>query len=366
MNVLHMANAYIRNKLYTLLFDELDKNNITQTAFVPVRIREPVPDVPENVHVVKCFRQIDRLLFFSKQKRMLQWMEENLDMKSFDVIHAHTVFSGGYAAMQMKKRYNIPYVVAVRSTDVNEFFRYMVHLRSVGVEVLKNASKIIFLSKAYENEVLKKYVPAALRAEIQAKCCVIPNGIDRLFLDNKAEPRRMIGDKIRLVYTGDFISRKNPELTLRAAELLRRQGKDVSIMAIGKIKEKKYETLIKNAEGVTHYAFCPQDKLIEYWRECDIFVMPSHNETFGLTYAEAMSQGLPVLYTAGQGFDGHFPDGTVGYAVSDTDAELLAEKILEVVENYETLSRNAVAMCDRFDWRKIAKQYADIYREIQA
>ena len=124
------------------------------------------------------------------------------------------------------------------------------------------------------------------------------------------------------------------------------------------------QELLKKAEGVTHYAFCPQEKLIEYWRESDIFVMPSHHETFGLTYAEAMSQGLPVLYTAGQGFDGHFPDGTVGYAVSDTDAELLAEKILAVVEHYETLSRNAVALCDRFDWREIAKRYAEIYREI--
>ena len=37
------------------------------------------------------------------------------------------------------------------------------------------------------------------------------------------------------------------------------------------------------------------------YRENDIYVMPSIIETFGLVYAEAMSQGLPVIYTRGQG-----------------------------------------------------------------
>lgn len=366
MHVLQIANAYIRNKLYTLLFDALDKNQVQQTVFVPVGMREPIPEAPDNVHIVKCFRQIDRLLFYSKQKHMLQWMEENLDMKSFDVIHAHTVFSGGYAAMQLSKRYGIPYVVAVRSTDVNEFFRYMVHLRHVGVEVLKNASKIIFLSPSYARDVLERYVPENCREEIRRKSCVIPNGIDRLFLENKAQPRTMDPQRIRLVYTGDFTSIKNPELTIQAARILRSQGRDVTMTAIGRIKEKKYERILQDAEFVTHHGFCSQQQLMEYWKQSDIFVMPSHTETFGLVYAEAMSQGLPVLYTAGQGFDGHFPDGTVGYAVSDTDAELLAQKILAVIERYEEFSRNGIALVDRFDWREIAKQYAQIYQEIRA
>ena len=366
MHVLQIANAYVRNKLYTLLFDALDQNQVQQTVFVPVSVREPIPAAPDNVHIVKCFRQIDRLLFYSKQKHMLQWMEENLDMKSFDVIHAHTVFSGGYAAMQLSKRYGIPYVVAVRSTDVNEFFRYMVHLRQVGVEVLKNASKIIFLSPSYARDVLERYVPANCREEIRQKSCVIPNGIDRLFLENKAQPRSMDPERIRLVYTGDFTSIKNPELTIQAARILRSQGRNVTMTAIGRIKEKKYERILKDAEFVTHHGFCSQQQLMEYWKQSDIFVMPSHTETFGLVYAEAMSQGLPVLYTAGQGFDGHFPDGTVGYAVSDTDAELLAQKILAVIDRYEEFSRNGIALVDRGDWREIAKQYANIYQEIRA
>lgn len=365
MKVLQIANAYLKNKLYTLLFDRLDREGVEQTVFVPVGMNEPEREVPENVHVVKCFRQIDRLLFFTKQKRMLRWMEQNLDMGSFDVIHAHTVFSGGYAALQLHKRYDIPYVVAVRSTDVNTFFRRMVHLRGTGVEVMRHASRVIFLSPAYQRDVLETYVPEEYRQQILDKSEVIPNGIDRLFLENKAQPRKLEGDRLRLVYTGDFTSIKNPELTVQAVRLLRQQGRDVTLTAIGRIKESKYRALMAETDFVTYHEFCPQEKLLEYWKQSDIFVMPSHTETFGLVYAEAMSQGLPVLYTEGQGFDGHFPDGTVGYAVSHTDAAALVEKILKAAENYETLSANGIALADRFDWSQIAHRYARIYQEIQ-
>ena len=40
------------------------------------------------------------------------------------------------------------------------------------------------------------------------------------------------------------------------------------------------------------------------------FCLPSHAETFGLVYVEAMSQGLPIIYE-GQGFDKQFQDGEV-------------------------------------------------------
>lgn len=52
--------------------------------------------------------------------------------------------------------------------------------------------------------------------------------------------------------------------------------------------------------------------------ESDIFVMVSHSETFGLVYIEALSQGLPILYTRGQGIDG-----------------TLKEKIGEAADSYD-------------------------------
>lgn len=42
-------------------------------------------------------------------------------------------------------------------------------------------------------------------------------------------------------------------------------------------------------------------KIIDVYRDSDIFVMPSKFETFGLVYVEALTQGLHLIYTKGQG-----------------------------------------------------------------
>ena len=92
--------------------------------------------------------------------------------------------------------------------------------------------------------------------------------------------------------------------------------------------------------------------------------MPSHTETFGLVYLEAMTQGLPVIYTRGQGFDGQFKEGTIGFAVSDKSPEEIAEKVIAIMNNYEEISRNASALSSKYSWGEVADRFVDVYRKI--
>lgn len=362
MHILQIANDYLGSKLYSLLFSALEDRGHSHTVFVPVKNKVRSDLNQENIHVVPCFDDLDRLLFFRKQKKMLAWMEGNLPMDSFDLVHAHTVFSAGYAAMQLKKCYGIPYIVAVRDTDVNIFYKYMVHLRRLGAEILENASHVIFLSPAYREKVLTTWFSGEIRQKIEAKSHVIPNGISRLFLEPQVQPHEAVHDPLRLICVCLLNARKNPELTVEAAELLRDKGVNVNLTFIGQMKDEKYRPLMEK-DFITYHDRCPQTEVLEYLRQADIFVMPSHTETFGLVYAEAMSQGLPVLYTAGQGFHGQFPEGEVGFAVSDSDPADVAEKILKIRENYAPMSRNAILGARKFDWDTIADTYHRLYQE---
>lgn len=361
MRILQIANGYLDNRLYQLLFSDLSQKGAEQTVFVPVN-RSKSPSVEGNVHIVPCFDTLDRALFFRKQKKMLSWLEENLDVKRFGLTHAHTVFSGGYAARQLHKKYGIPYIVAVRNTDVNIFFKYMVHLRRTGLDILEHAEKIIFLSPSYREQVLSQYVPLSRLEAIAAKCEVIPNGIAEVFFQQEAQPKAL-GDSLRLIQVGRLMTLKNPELTVKAAEILRSRGRDVRLTFVGAVQDEQYRNLLEK-DFVTWHDNCPQEAVIGHLGNADIFVMPSHIETFGLAYVEAMSQGLPVLYTAGQGFDGQFPEGEVGFAVSDSDAENLADSIEKVAENYETLSKNAISGAKKFRWNTIGDRYIQLYQEI--
>ena len=101
--------------------------------------------------------------------------------------------------------------------------------------------------------------------------------------------------------------------------------------------------------------------LLERYREADVFVMPSFFETFGLVYLEAMSQGLPLIYSKDQGFDGFYTDGRIGYAVNPSDTDGIADKINIIFENYEAISMNCIEEVHGFSWDAIASAYMGIY-----
>ena len=365
INVLQIANGYLSQKLYANLFEHLVSEKVNSKVYIPInRKNKKEYTLDSDIVLDRCFSELDRIFFFTKQKKMINGILKTIDLSKINVIHAHTLFSGGYTAWKLYKEYGIPYIVAVRNTDVNVFLKYMIHLRKIGITIMKDALQVIFLSSPYREHVINKYVPENLRKDIRKKSVVIPNGIDDYFLQNKPTARIKPENGISLIYVGEISANKNLELTIHAASILYGQGINVNLITVGKIIEKKYQKLIEKTEFISYFPRCPKESVLEHLRHTDIFVMPSHTETFGLVYAEAMSQGLPVLYTKGQGFDGQFPEGTVGYAVSDTDAEDLADKIKRVIENYEQLSSNCVEMADKFDWHTIAKQYKEIYQVI--
>lgn len=365
--ILQVANDYFGTSLYQSLFDSLTRQGIENQVFVPLDRATSLPaSVSDYVTAIPCYDSLDRLFFYSKQKKMIHAIEERWDVSQFDLIHAHTTFSGGYSAWKLRQKYHTPYIVAVRNTDVNVFFRYMFHLRRVGVQILRDAAAVIFLSPAYQESVIVSYVPKQLQQKIRAKSMVIPNGISDVFVEDRCPPHALTGDGMRLIYVGDISENKNVSTTVAAVEELRRQGLSATLTVVGPVKERKYEGYFEQFPFVTYLGKQPPEKVKEAMRRCDLFVMPSHTETFGLVYAEAMSQGLPVLYTRGQGFDGHFPDGTVGYAVNECDPKDVAGKIKAVAEHYNVMAQNAYELSTRFSWDKIAECYKKAYWRISS
>ena len=92
--------------------------------------------------------------------------------------------------------------------------------------------------------------------------------------------------------------------------------------------------------------------------------MPSTDETFGLVYPEAMSQGLPVIYSRGEGFYGQIPEGAAGYAVDPHSTDEVAEAIVRVMREYRQLSAHAPELAGQFDWEDIVARYREIYRTV--
>ena len=372
MKVFHLCSAYVLSNLYCELIESLDKIGIEQIVYIPIKKQEDynkkINNTLRNTNFIysKAFNNIDRLFYNHKTNKILDDIKKKVDLNKINVIHAHTLFSMGGIALKLKKEKNIDYIVAVRNTDVNLFFKYIFYLRGPGIQIMKESKKIIFLSPAYRGYILEKIIPGNLQDTIMKKSMIVPNGINPLFLKNKHN-RPKLGNKenIKLIYIGEFTKNKNIDTSIKVARKLKDLGYNVSFIIVGGggNNEYKVKKLAKaNNDIVEIYDRIEErKKLLDMYRKSNIFIMPSQNETFGLVYGEAMSQGLPVIYSKGQGIDGYFKDGTVGYSVNPKDINDSVKKIEMILGNYNDISKNCYDLVENFSWERIAQTYYNVY-----
>lgn len=364
MKILHINSYYARDKFYKNLTDILSEHNVKSTVYLPVSrdLSKENFDYGSNTVISKCFNKIDRFLYKYKYSKIYKDIQRKVNILDYDLIHAHALFSNGYVAYKINKKYGIPYFVAVRDTDMNLFFKRFIHLRSLGIKILLNASKIIFIGNEYKNQLIQKYIPLKYKKIILEKSIVIPNGIDQFWLDNKAKSKSF--DKftgIKLLQVGEINKNKNVLTTIKTVKHMRKIGYNISLTVIGKSKSYYIYRKIKKEKNVNFLGYLTKEDLLIQYRNHDIFILPSYTETFGLVYAEAMSQGLPVIYSKGQGFDNQFKDGFAGYAINPSDPNDIAEKIVETLKCYDLISTFNLINVDKFNWNEITRMYLDLY-----
>ena len=106
------------------------------------------------------------------------------------------------------------------------------------------------------------------------------------------------------------------------------------------------------------------DAMKRFYADVDVLLVPSSAETFGMVYLEAMSQGVPVLYTRGQGFDGQFEEGAAGFAVACGNVKQQAKMLAEIAKDYPERSARCVELAKGYEWSLIAGRWAELYLSI--
>lgn len=370
MEILNINSYFFSSTVHMNLQKNLNRRDINAFTFAPVskgyipRIDyEKITD--NNILKKECFNNKDRYFFHHKHVKILKTIENELEIRKFDLLHAHSLFSNGYIAMNLKNKYRIPYVVTVRDTDINIFFKRMLFLRKVGLNVLENADGIVFLSKSLKNKLINDYVTSEMKDSILSKSYVIPSGINEYWIKNINKIKlREKDNEIKLLQVGAINKRKNVMTTIKATEELIRKGYKIKLTLVGEVLNERIFHKFKDKNFITYHSPMTKEDLLQVYREHDIFIMPSITETFGLVYPEAMSQGLPVIYSKNQGFDKHFEDGQVGYSVNALDKFEIADKILKIVKNYEIIANSTIQSVEKFNWSSLSEDYFELYDRI--
>ena len=383
MNVLQLCSYYVGSDLYERLFDKLN-GDISNIVYVPckkssVEMIESRRNTSELV-ISPIFREsnkliyrlkniLERFLFYGHNDEIYKDMLDKIDLDKIDVVHAHSLFSNGYLAYKLNQQYNIDYVVAVRNTDINFFYKYAKHLNKISEKILIQAKYIIFISNAYKNLFLNKLVNKRLRVELIEKIIVIPNGIDDFWLSNKNLKSIKKKPVINIIYVGRIDNNKNIKTTIKALNYMKKKNSKLSIkytiVGEGKLN-KECKRLISNTKNtIDIVGYKEKSEILKLYNEHDIFIMPSKYETFGLVYVEAMTQGLPIIYTREQGFDKFFYEGEVGFSVNYNSYKEIGAKINQIYSDYHTISERCICNSNQFNWSEIANKYKKIYGDIK-
>lgn len=366
MNVLHINSNFENSSIHTNIVESMNKlDNVTGRVFYPASkalFEKRNGDFGDYVDMLPCMERYHKFFFDYRAKRMALKALELYQNPVFNHILAHSLFSNGSIASELKRKLNIPYSVIVTNTDVNVYFKKFPFFRKRGIKLLLDSSSVFFSSPAYLTDFTSKYVDRNYESAIRLKSKVVPFGIDDFWFRNAYTRSDFSKNIIKVLYVGKVNRNKNVRMLIQACDLLVNKGHKLNLTIIGNPTD-WYGTQLTSQLRKGKYPYSQYytgmdfRSLINFYRDSNVFVMPSRTESFGLVYAEAMSQGLPVVYTEGQGFDQQFEDGLIGYSVNSSSIEAIASAILRVHENYETLSQRASSLVNRFEWSAVASEF---------
>lgn len=379
MNILYLTEDYLHSKVHNNLLMHMLKSNVDLRiyVFVPTRPRLGTTLASSFAHhdrLIVMAVPIDislslyRIDFWAKIRCKVRLIEKHIPIHKIDVIHAATLFTEGCTARALQKKYNIPYFVSMRGTDSDFYAKRMYHLWPMSRGVIKHASALAYVTPSIKQRIMSRWQYRDLK-EVLEKGFIINNGVDSIWTENLYVEFKPIGNPIRVLYIGRFDSNKNVMRLIEAVKAIRK-NQDIRLILVGGDGEEQHlvEKEVNLHSDFIEYRGKIYDKrsLMQVVRECDIFAMVSHGETFGLVYVECLSQGLPIIYTLGTGFDGMYPQGEIGYGVNSFSVDSIAGGLKKLISNYDKIRRN-ISHIDfgRYSWSEIARQYVDIYKSVR-
>jgi phosphatidylinositol alpha-1,6-mannosyltransferase len=112
---------------------------------------------------------------------------------------------------------------------------------------------------------------------------------------------------------------------------------DTQYIIVGNGDDRARLEALAQAVGAAEHVFFAgvqgSDELIKYYEVCDVFVMPSRAEGFGIVFLEAMAFGKPVIGCNCGGTLDVIRDGVFGFLVRYGDIPGLASRILSLLQN---------------------------------
>ena len=107
----------------------------------------------------------------------------------------------------------------------------------------------------------------------------------------------------------------------------------------------------------------PSDEIFTFYKQSNVFLMPSIIESFGIVTIEAMAFGLPIIINNSPGNRDIVRNGKDGFLFSNSEKQLsdIMEKFINNKELLEKQSQKSIKRSRNFNWSEVVDKYINIY-----
>lgn len=224
----------------------------------------------------------------------------------------------------------------------------------------KSANKVISVSNSLR-EIISKY-----KSNIE----VIPNMVDCDKVLSIINKKNNLGEEGQFTFLSLCYLKKNKgvDILIRAFSTYFR-GKEVKLIIAGDGPEREsLENLSKELgilEQVEFKGALNRDEVYKVMSNCNIFVLPSKFETFGVVLIEALANGKPVISTRNGGANDIVTDEN-GILVDIDDIEGLGKAMVDLKLDYNKYNEEEIrnSCINKYSKKIITRQLEKVYSEL--
>jgi len=316
---------------------------------------------------------------------LVDWFElivEEHKREPFDVLHAYFLTQAGFVATYTGKYLNTPSVVSIRGNDIerapfdpSKFSHVMYALQNASA-ITTNATELAKKAKAFVDREIH-LIPNSIDTE-----CFKPLKMNEVLAETLLNAQGGVpaaedgGRSIPTVigFVGELRKKKGLETLLSAYAQVGGQHQ-TTLLIVGEVRQGDDKKLLEEFRSanpqlpITVTGYISHNDLPSYYSLIDVFVHPSLRDGMPNAVLEAMACEKAVIVTNVGGTKDILEDGKNGAIVNVNDATMLADKILELLDDpkkRESLGKNARELIlSKFTLEKELEANLNVYRKLR-
>jgi glycosyltransferase involved in cell wall biosynthesis len=262
-------------------------------------------------------------------------------IRDADVVHLHTPWELSNLQVARLLRFEgVPYIVTVHGM-LDDYCMEQKSLKKrvflgLGGRKLFSAATTVHFTAAAEKDQATRWIPGNYQSFVQA-CAIDFAPYENL---PGTEPAlttfpQLKSDCRNILFLSRLHPKKGAECLIEAVALLKEQHKNLQLLIAGPGEEAYIEQLRQLAETsgigpITHFlGMVRGDVKLSLYELADVFVLPTHQENFGLVLPEALACGTPVVTTRGTDIWRELADS--GAKIAENESHAIAAAIGELL-----------------------------------